>query len=232
MKNKLRLCTVSLSLLMIASCQTTKNVGEGDIYFFRDNFVAAYNSYIAAINDYPHHSFAFVYDKKSGAFGWSGRPSLNGIKYAIDTAMTGCKKKSLERNCNIFDLNGRIVWKGLNEERKLELVSYAHRGLKGRENKIVKFSAEVVTVSVAQQKKYKSYLNRQSNYDHTAFFISANGYSAGEAFSHGATTSSYAQTLRNALKSCQLQSETSECYLIAVNGKPVNSAASKALELN
>ncbi|MEH6401939.1 MAG: hypothetical protein V7750_01110 [Sneathiella sp.] len=230
MKNILRLCSVSLLPIFIASCQTTSNVGDGDIYFFRDNFVASYNSYIAAIDDYPHHSFAFVYDKKSGAFGWQGRPSQNGINYAIDTAIKGCQKNDKDRNCQIFDLNGRVVWKGLNEERKQELVSYAHRGLKGRENKVVKFSSEVVTVGVAQKKKYKSYLSRQGNFDHTAFFVSANGNSAGEAYSYGTSTTSYTLTIRNALKSCQLQSETSKCYLFAANGKPVNSAASEALE--
>ncbi|MEH6477062.1 MAG: hypothetical protein V7727_15335, partial [Sneathiella sp.] len=163
-----------------------------------------------------------------GATAWVGRGQQDGISFAANEAVSVCLSSSSAESCKIFDLNGKIVWKGLNEDRKRELVAHANRVTTATASKIVKYNSKSLKLGASQIKAYKSYLEFQRKYDHSAFFVSANSYSFGRSFYDGGTAYALAQS--KGLKDCKLKSEFSDCYLFAVNGKPVNQAAKEALK--
>ncbi|OUR78008.1 hypothetical protein A9Q83_08440 [Alphaproteobacteria bacterium 46_93_T64] len=225
---KISYLSAFLSLpILVSSCQTTSEVGDGDIYFFTDNFVSEYNSYISGVKNNPERHHAFAFDKKNGANAWVNRGVRDGIDFAAKEAVRLCQSPSNVENCKIFDLNGKVVWKGLNKDRKQELVEYANRVTADKSNRVVEYSSKSEKLGTRQIKAYKSYLKVQSKYDHSTFFVSANSYSYGRALYNGGTAYAVAQS--KGLKDCKQRSEFSDCYLFAINGDPVNAAAKAAL---
>lgn len=226
---KRRICSLIMfgGIFVLSACQTTTEVGKGDIYFFRDSFVSAYKEYRASLQTYKGHDHAFVFNKEAFGWGWSSMRPANGLHAAITKATELCSGKSRNDQCRLFDVNGKIVWEGLNPDRKRELLAEASKVADLSDTKVVEFKRGRDRLEHRQKKGYLSYLKKAKDNDHSSYFISANGYSFGEAFMTGGNAPNAVQ---NGLRNCKSKSEYSDCFLFAVDGKPVNADASQALD--
>ncbi len=224
------LLVVICASTLLTACQTTTNVGEGEIYFFNDRFVSNYRGYRDAMKQYSDHSFAFVYDDKLKKIGWSGKGRNAGVSAVVQHAVELCRGGNPSANCRIFDIDGRIVWKRLNPDRVKELLATATKEIDVSNEKIVDFKLNLMSLGSMQKRRYQTYLKGHASSDQSSFFVSANGHSVGISLITGGGGHGYTTAINAALKNCKANSEFSNCYLFAVNGEPVNQDARQALK--
>jgi hypothetical protein len=224
----MRLITLLIAIpFSLTACQTTENFGSGPISDMSESTVQEYQNYIITMEDYPFHNFAFVYDSETQQWGWAGKHQQHGEGYAIEKAMENCRSNRPEADCKTLDIDGRIVWVGIDAN--------VYSKLKQEPPKIVdtqthEYDVQAYRISASQLKEYWSYETPREDSDFSAFFISSDGKSVGTGFSHGRSTSAHSSTIRNARRNCQIASPQSKCYLFTANGEPINEDARRALE--
>jgi len=218
---------VIATLLSVTACQTTENIGSGPVSNMSGKTVRAYQSYKLAIEKYPRHNFAFVYNGTSHAFGWSGQWESHGQGYAVEKAMENCTNGSSNGTCEVLDIDGRIVWKGMDPR---VLASLQEEIPEFTDTQTYDYDATAYRISARQLKRFKARVPTREKYDFSAFFVSSDGINYGEGFSTGRSPSGHSSTVRNAREACQIASPKMRCYLFATNGEPVNADARADLD--
>ncbi|MFT6559008.1 MAG: hypothetical protein ACJAYR_002887 [Sneathiella sp.] len=220
---------IFLGSITLAGCQTIDvQNGSGDIYFFKDGFVSNYKAYRADIqvgNDNPR---AFAFDPTTDTVSWNSVRKLDGITTAKNKAISSCEKQAESGNCRLFDVNGVIVWAGLDPTRKKELLDVVSKTVDLSNTPVIDYQMSRFKLSSRQIKQAKFYIEASEKYDASAFFVSANAYSAGWSFYNG--TNAYQTAIQAALVHCKQKSEYSDCYLFAADGKPINKDAVQVLD--
>ncbi|USG61417.1 hypothetical protein NBZ79_00310 [Sneathiella marina] len=218
---------VIATLLTLTACQTTEKAGSGPISNMPGKSVRAYQAYKLAIEKYPRHNFAFVYNASGYSYGWSGQKESHGQGYAVEKAMENCTKGSSSGTCKLLDLDGRIVWKGMDPR---VLASLLEEPPKFADTRTHEYDGMEYRITDRQLKRFTARITTRERYDFTAYFVSGDGINYGEGFSTGRSPSGHSSTVRNAREACQIASPERKCYLFAANGEPINDDARRALE--
>ncbi|WP_169545414.1 hypothetical protein [Sneathiella aquimaris] len=219
---------IFLGSFALAGCQTIDvQNGSGDIYFFKDGFVSSYKAYRTGFqlgNDNPR---AFAFDPTTDTVSWNSVRKLDGVDAARNKAIIQCEEHAKSGNCRLFDVDGVIVWTGLDPKRKKELLDVASKTVDLTNTPVIDYQMDRFKLSSRQIKLAKTYIEASEKYDASAFFVSANAYSTGWSFYNG--TDAYQTAVQAALVHCKQKSEYSDCYLFAADGKPINKDAVQAL---
>lgn len=214
------------ALSLLAGCQTTKNVGTATITSMSEKTIKAYHNYRQTIPDYIQNDMVFVYSEIRGGFAWAGRNKRDGVSHAASKALESCHSLSPDLTCKIFDINGRIVWKGVSNDLLARLNDVPDASNAISQN----YGSSPFQISSSQIRSFERYMNSTVKNDHSAFYVSDDGISVGSAFVTG--SQSYSLSRNGALKNCLLNSDNRPCYLFAQDGKPVNKNAHNAVYIN
>lgn len=215
-------CAAALALL--AGCQTTDQAGTAPITSMGKNTIDTYHHYRQAILEYKRSDMAFVYNEQKKVSFWAGRSKQDGISHVISVALKSCHEKYPDLTCKVFDINGRIVWKGVSDDLLAQLNNVPSDVSVGQN---YPYNEAEYKISLKQNRDFDRYLNNLKHYDHSAFYISKDGVSSGSLFMYGA--SSYRAAQYGALKSCLVKSKNKRCYHFAQDGKPINEEARIAI---
>jgi hypothetical protein len=218
-----------ITFVFVSACQTTDKTGNAPLGSMSDLAKDAYKQYLLVIEDYPRHNMVFLYDPDKKGFSWAGRKKVLGMSHAISEAMKLCRHSNPDRNCQVFDVNGDIVWKGISEELRADLLTPVE--LSG-DTRIYEYSEEEFEISDRQKRSYRDYLIVDKVNDHSAFFVGSDGKSFGTAYDKGASTNERSKSVQRALQKCHIISKNvdTKCFLFAINGEPVNENARKSIE--
>ncbi|MEH6528086.1 MAG: hypothetical protein V7723_18620 [Sneathiella sp.] len=224
----MRILAVSLCVaFLLTACQTTENIGSGPVSNMAESTILEYKNYRRVMEERDDLTMAFAYNKSTRSSGWAGQHLQDGVGYAIEQAVELCEKSSTTGLCEIFDIDGRIVWAGLDNAllaRLLEPIPVIF------DTQTYEYDAGTYRISAAQLKSFKAKLKYQKDFDFTAFFISGDGKSIGVGYVDGSYTTGHAQSIASARKQCQIASPEVRCYHFATNGEPVNANARADLD--
>ncbi len=212
--------------MTLSACQTVTSIGNEPLDTLDNPTIKTYHAYQIALKNYPHHHMVFAVDPERGRSVWLGRKKQLGVGFATEEAIKNCRKTDASINCKILDINGQIVWKGIDEKLKQKLASLPDIPLILDKSK---YSEAERRITPMQVKRYQDYIARKLPHDSSAFYISVDGWSTGVAFNTGRGKQSRDNVLRDAEVRCEVNSAGSKCQLFAVNGKPVNKAARNAI---
>ncbi|MEH6528087.1 MAG: hypothetical protein V7723_18625 [Sneathiella sp.] len=218
---------VIAALLTVTACQTTENIGSGPISDMSESTIESYKHYLQIMEENEDYNSAFAYSKSSRRSGWAGQHQADGVGEAIKVALETCDRGRGAGRCEILDINGRIVWKGMDprvlaslQEELPEIVdtrTHEYDGMKYR-------------ITDRQLKKFRSREKSREQSNFSAFFVSGDGVNYGDGYTKGNSQSNHSFTIRNARRDCQIASPERKCFLFATNGEPVNEDARRALE--
>lgn len=207
-------------MAILSGCQTTDQVGTATIITMSKSKIDYYHNYRQKIDDYPRNDMVFVHNAEKEVSMWVGRDNRNGVSYAISEALKACHEGYPSITCKVFDINGRIVWKGVNDELLAQLNNVPAKISVGKSQD---YDGAEYKMSLRQNRLFDKYVNGLKGYDHSAFYISSDGVSVGSLNVNG--TRGYTLAKDGAHKNCLLKSRNKRCYLFAQDGKPVNEAA-------
>lgn len=212
--------------MILSACQTVKSIGNEPLVTLDNPTIKTYHAYRIALKSYPHHHMVFAIDPKRGRSVWLGRKRQLGVGFATEEAIKNCRKTDPSVDCKILDINGQIVWNGIDEELKEKLIRLPNFSLNLEKSKYTEAERRITPIQI---KRFQTYAARKLPHDSSAFFVGVDGWSTGVAFNTGRGTQSRENVLRDAEVRCEVNSGGNKCQLFAVNGKPVNKAAEMAI---
>lgn len=194
-----------------------------------DATIKAYHTYRIALKNYSHHHMVFAFDDGTNRALWLGRKMRLGRGFAKREALTNCRKGATETKCRILDINGELVLKGVSLELEKKLMAVPHIS---KELNASRYDEAFYRITDHQRQKFDAYRSKPFPRDSSAFFISVDGYSVGIAYNTGNNSSSRENVIRDAEIQCLIKSERQKCYLIGLDGNPVNEAGRKTHRKN
>lgn len=194
---------VITALITVTACQTTENIGTGPISNMPGKTINGYRNYLRVMEENSQRNMAFAYNMTTRGYAWSAQPQKKGPGYAIDQALELCSKGATRGDCKIFDIDGRIVWTGLDSR----LYSQLRQPLpEVFDNRTYKYDPTIYRVSAAQLKLFKSTSEIRKDHNYSAFFISADRKSIGKSYVNSISTTGHAASINSARKQCQIAS--------------------------
>lgn len=216
---------VIAALLTVTACQTTENIGSSPIDYIPEGSIKGYQSYRKDKERYPHHNTAFAYDTVNRGYTYSLQSQRKGTNAAIDKALELCKGNYETTNCKILDIDGRIVWKGIEPNIQARLTAPLPEE---QDSRTYEYDTADYQIAATQLEKFRSKTEFRQTYNFTAFFISTDGTSIGTAYVNGSASSGHESSIVSARQRCQIASPNAKCYHFASNGEPVNEDARRA----
>lgn len=216
--NSLGLLVVALAL---SACVTNDTVGTSTVDTMSKSTKSFYTSYRSNLKTLGSYIGVFAYDPTTKRAGWSSR---RGHTDAVESAIDSCGSP----DCKVFDINGNIVWKGVNPNLVDELVSLRPILY---DDVTREYETGIFTLSPVQIRRYEAYLKTMKRFAsaNSAFFVSVDGNSAGTSYSDNNSSVTYQASLDRARRQCLTESAGKTCYLFATGGEPINAAAAKVI---
>lgn len=147
---KFREFAVVVILSLLSACQTTGEVGAGDLSLSKKT-ERHYIAYLALPRNAPDGTMiraVFAIDRSGEYSGWAMRGGYNNsLDKAASRALEKCGK-----GCKVFDIDQKIVWEGFKQAEKYAEISFA---LKTQEVNLAYYDSDVFQITAKQLDDFK-----------------------------------------------------------------------------
>ncbi|USG61416.1 hypothetical protein NBZ79_00305 [Sneathiella marina] len=218
---------VIATLIPLTACQTTEKAGSGPISDMPDNIISSYKNYRQIMEETDRQNMVFAYNKTDRSSGWVSRRENDGIGHAIEEALEICGKNRTIGTCEILDIDGRIVWQGVDAHVLARLLEELPDFV---DTQTHEYDGKEYRITDRQLKKFRLRSDIREQSDFSAFFVSGDGVNYGDGYTDSRSPSGHSSAVHNARGKCKIASPERKCYLFTTNGEPVNDDARRALE--